>query len=107
MSTGNPKPKKKPLHYAFAALERTGRRLKKLKPTVVGVGTLAARRVARRQATGLQFALADRIDFPNPVHWDTFAEQTVFLSRDYLRALEQHAPVNLRNRYAMACEAGR
>lgn len=107
MATGSAKPKKPLRQSALAALKRTGSTLKKLKPTPNSIGTLAARRVARRRSTGLQFALADRVDFLNPTHWDSLAEQTVFLSRDYLRVLEQHAPDNLRTRYAMAYDDGR
>ena len=50
--------------------------------------------------------LADRVDFLNPAHWDSLAAQTVFLSREYLRVLEQHAPDNLEPRYAMAYAEG-
>ena len=52
-------------------------------------------------------ALADRVDFLNPAHWDALATQSIFLSRDYLRVLEAHAPDNLEPRYALAYDEGR
>ncbi len=101
---------KKPLQATVAKLKRTGRALSKLKPQqvnpVLALQDIKARRVARRTASGLQLVLADRIDFVNPTHWDRLAAQSVFLSRDYLRVLEQHAPDNLEPRYAMAYADG-
>lgn len=97
---------KQRLRGALSRLKRTGAALKKLKAPkpdpVKAVKTLRQRHKARRTASGLQFALADRIDFVNPEHWDSLASQTIFLSRDYLRVLEQHAPDNIEPRYAMA-----
>lgn len=101
---------RKPLQATVAKLKRTGRALGKLKPQPVNpvqaLQDIKARRVARRTASGLQLVLADRIDFVNPAHWDALAAQTVFLSRDYLRVLEAHAPDNLEPRYAMAYADG-
>ncbi|WP_457443695.1 GNAT family N-acetyltransferase [Roseateles sp. P5_E4] len=101
---------KKPLQATVAKLKRTGRALGKLKPQVVNpvqaLQDIKARRVARRTASGLQLVLADRVDFLNPLHWDALAAQTLFLSRDYLRVLEQHAPDNIEPRYAMAYADG-
>ena len=102
---------KKPLQATVAKLKRTGRALGKLKPQPVhpvqALQDIKARRVARRSSSGLQLVLADRVDFLNPAHWDALAAQTVFLSRDYLRVLEAHAPDNLEPRYAMAYADGR
>lgn len=43
----------------------------------------------KRLLSGLSFAFADRLEFLNPEHWDRAAAfGSVFLSRDYLRALE-------------------
>jgi len=111
MSTSRPTtPRKKPLQAAVAKLKRTGRTLGKLRPEVVNpvqaLQELKAKRQARRSGSGLQLVLADRVDFLNPVHWDALAAQTVFLSRDYLRVLESHAPANLEPRYAMAYADG-
>lgn len=101
---------KKPLLAAAARLKRTGRALGKLKPKPVhpaqALHDIQARRVARRSSSGLQLVLADRVDFLNPVHWDALAAQTIFLSRDYLRVLEQHAPDNVEPRYAMVYADG-
>src|SRR5690242_8507909 len=98
----SPKPSLKPslkqLKGAIDSLKRTGSTLRKLKPTVAGPATLKKRHAARRQVSGLHFALADRIDALNPLHWDALAAQTVFLSRDYLRVLEAHAPSNVQPR---------
>lgn len=97
---------KQRLRGALSSLQRTSAVLKKLKPPkpdpVAAVATLKHRHKARRTASGLKFALSDRIDFLNPAHWDSLARQTVFLSRDYLRLLEQHSPSNIEPRYAMA-----
>ncbi|MEO8153003.1 MAG: GNAT family N-acetyltransferase [Rhizobacter sp.] len=97
---------KKPLKHALDSLKRTGETLKKLKPTVASPATLKTRHAARRQASGLHFALADRIEALNPAHWDALSAQTVFLSRDYLRVLETHGPENIQPRYAMAMMDG-
>ena len=102
---------KKPLLAAAAQLKRTGRALGKLKPAPVhpaqALHDIKARRAARRRPSGLQLALADRVDFLNPAHWDELATQSIFLSRDYLRVLEAHAPDNLEPRYALAYDDGR
>lgn len=101
---------KNSLKATVAKLKRTGRALGKLKPEPVNpvqaLQDIKARRVARRTASGLQLVLADRIDFVNPAHWDALTAQAVFLSRDYLRVLEAHAPDNLEPRYAMAYADG-
>lgn len=107
----SPKPSSKPslkqLKGAIDSLKRTGSTLKKLKPTVASPATLKKRHAARRQVSGLHFALADRIDALNPLHWDALASQTVFLSRGYLRVLEAHAPSNVQPRYVLALDEGR
>lgn len=109
MSTA-PSKKSRPLKAKLASLNdtlrQTGRTLKKLKPTIGSVDTIKQRRMARRTPSGLDFALADRVDFLNPQHWDTLAQGTVFLSREYLRVLEAHAPENLQTRYALAYTDG-
>jgi hypothetical protein len=101
---------KQPLLATAAKLKRTARALGKLKPQPVhpaqALQTMKARRVARRSSSGLQLVLADRVDFLNPAHWDALAAQTIFLSRDYLRVLEEHAPENVEPRYAMAYADG-
>jgi len=99
------KPLKSKLTAFNDTLRRTGKTLKKLKPTIESVDTLKQRRVARRRASGLHFVLADRIDFLNAAHWDTLSPASVFLSREYLRVLEAHGPDNVQPRYAMAYSA--
>ena len=97
---------KQRLQGAIKSLHKTGSTLKKLKPPrpdpVAAVATLRERHKARRTASGLRFVLADRIDFVNGEHWDALAAQTLFLSRPYLRVLEEHGPENIEPRYAMA-----
>jgi hypothetical protein len=56
----------------------------------------------RHRPTGFGFALADSIDYLDGATWDALvAEQSVFLQRRYLRALEQACPDNLAPRYAL------
>lgn len=56
----------------------------------------------RYTALGLRFALADSIEFLNAAHWDAIAEQqSLFLSRAYLTAIERTAPANIEQRYAL------
>jgi hypothetical protein len=56
----------------------------------------------RHRPSGFGFALADRVDYLDPVRWDALtAESSMFLSRRYLRVLEEAGPENLHQRYAM------
>ena len=49
-----------------------------------------------------RFALSDSITFLNPDHWDRVAARSgLFLSRPFLRLLEQHLPGNLSTHYAI------
>lgn len=100
------------LKKALQSIERTGAKLAKLAPRKAvspaeAVAIAKRKHEVRRRPSGLDFVLADRIDFVNPAHWDPLAEQTIFLSRDYLRVLEAHAPVNVEPRYALAYDDGR
>jgi hypothetical protein len=62
-----------------------------------------SRRRARRTPSGLDFAFADRLDALRPDHWDAVsAEASVFLSRDFLGALEENRPAGMTPRYAIA-----
>src|SRR5271157_38407 len=55
-----------------------------------------------------RFALADSIAFLNPDHWDRVAARSgLFLSRPFLRLLEQHLPGNLSTHYAIVYAGGR
>lgn len=56
----------------------------------------------RHRPSGFGFALADRVDYLDPVRWDALtAPSSMFLSRRYLRVLEDAGPENLHQRYAM------
>jgi hypothetical protein len=56
----------------------------------------------RHRPSGLGFVFADRVDYLNPAYWDSVtAGVSVFLSRDLLRAIEQHGPENILPRYAI------
>lgn len=56
----------------------------------------------RHRPSGFGFALADRVDYLDPVRWDALtAQSSMFLSRRYLRVLEEAGPENLNQRYAM------
>jgi predicted N-acyltransferase len=51
----------------------------------------------RHRPTGFGFTIADSIDFIDPKTWDDLTStQSFFLTRAYLRALEQNAPTNMR-----------
>jgi len=56
----------------------------------------------RHRPSGFGFALADAIDFLDQSHWDRVtSHDSLFLSRRYLRVLEDAGPDNLRQRYAL------
>jgi hypothetical protein len=56
----------------------------------------------RHRPTGFGFALADRVDYLDGLAWDSLtARDSVFLSRRYLRVLEECGPRNVRQRYAL------
>ena len=61
-----------------------------------------ARHQERHRPSGFGFALADSIDYVDPIRWDTLtAGASLFLQRRYLSVLEQHGPDNLEPRYAI------
>ena len=56
----------------------------------------------RHRPTDFGFALADRVDYLDGAAWDSLtAQDSVFLSRRYLRVLEDCGPRNVRQRYAL------
>jgi predicted N-acyltransferase len=56
----------------------------------------------RHRPSGFGFALADKVDYFDPARWDAItASSSMFLSRRYLRVLEEAGPENLHQRYAM------
>jgi hypothetical protein len=57
---------------------------------------------ARHRPTGFGFALADSVEYLDAARWDALtAQHSLFLSRNYLRVLEEAGPENMRQRYAM------
>ena len=56
----------------------------------------------RHRPTDFGLALADRVDYLDGAAWDRLtAQDSVFLSRRYLRVLEDCGPRNVRQRYAL------
>src|SRR5215813_3153664 len=56
----------------------------------------------RHRPTGFGFALADNVDYLDADRWDTLTKRdSLFFSRRYLRVLEDAAPDNLQQRYAL------
>lgn len=56
----------------------------------------------RHRPTGFGFALSDSVDYLDSARWDALTRgRSLFLSRPYLRVLEEAGPENLRQRYAM------
>ena len=56
----------------------------------------------RHRPSGYAFAVADSIDYFDKAHWDQVtSHDSLFLSRRYLRVLEEAGPENLRQRYAL------
>jgi len=77
-------------------------KLKSLKQIVGKAQEARASHRERQRPTGFGFALADSIDYLDAARWDELtAAASVFLSRPYLRVLEQAGPENLRQRYAL------
>lgn len=63
-----------------------------------------------RPATSAAFelALADRVDFLNAAHWDGLvASRSIFMGRDYLRALARTAPPGVAGRYGLVYRGDR
>ena len=77
-------------------------KLPSIKKLAQKAGKLRADHRERHRPTGFGFALSDSIDYLNASDWDRItSSSTVFLSRDYLRALESAGPENSRQRYAL------
>ena len=56
----------------------------------------------RHRPSGFGFAIADSINFLDQTHWEKVtSHDSLFLSRRYLRVLENAGPDNLRQRYAL------
>lgn len=84
------------------SLRKAGRRL------LEGVGQARARHVARHRPTHAEHAIADDVDFLDPVAWDEVTRAAgVFLSRPFLRASCAAGPVNVDPRFALVYRDGR
>ncbi|HEX5708240.1 MAG TPA: GNAT family N-acetyltransferase [Pyrinomonadaceae bacterium] len=56
----------------------------------------------RHRPSGFGFALADSVEYLDAARWDSVAENSsLFLSRRYLRVVEEVGPENLQPRYAL------
>ena len=56
----------------------------------------------RHRPTGFGFAIADRLDYLNPEHWDAVTgDRSFFLSRPYLHTLVAHGPETIDPRFAL------
>lgn len=76
--------------------------IKPLKKLVSKARDLREAHDARHRPTGFGFALADRVDYLDTARWDALTKtDSLFLSRRYLRVLEDAGPDNLQQRYAL------
>ena len=76
--------------------------IKPLKKLVTEARKLREHHKERHRPSGFGFALADRIDYLDNAQWDKVtAHDSLFLSRRYLRVLEEAGPENLRPCYAL------
>jgi hypothetical protein len=76
--------------------------IKPLNKLVSKARTLRDQHNERHRPSGFGFALADSIDYLDQAHWDTVtSHNSLFLSRRYLRVLEDAGPENLQQRYAI------
>jgi hypothetical protein len=76
--------------------------IKPLNKLVTKARSLRDHHRERHRPSGFAFAVADRIDFFDKTHWDKVTSQdSLFLSRRYLRVLEEAGPENLRQCYAL------
>jgi hypothetical protein len=77
-------------------------RIKPLEKFVSKARDLRDAHEERHRPTGFGFALADKVDYLDADRWDTLTKSdSLFFSRRYLRVLEDAAPDNLQQRYAL------
>src|SRR5215510_14975795 len=77
-------------------------KIKPLQKIVTTARDLRSQHEERHRPSGFGFALADRVDYLDGARWDSLTQSdSLFLSRRYLRVLEDAAPDNLKQRYAM------
>jgi predicted N-acyltransferase len=76
--------------------------IKPLKKLVTKARNLRDHHQERHRPSGFGFAFADSIDYLDAAQWDAVtSHDSLFLSRRYLRVLEEAAPENLRQCYAL------
>ncbi len=76
--------------------------IKPLNKLVTKARDLRERHKERHRPSGYSFALADSVEYFDKEHWDHVTSQdSMFLSRRYLRVLEEAGPENLRQCYAL------
>lgn len=76
--------------------------IKPLNKLVTKARDLREQHKERHRPSGYAFALADSVDYLDKAHWDhVTSHDSLFLSRRYLRVLEDAGPENLRQRYAL------
>ena len=76
--------------------------IKPLNKLVTKARDLREQHKERHRPSGYAFAVADSIDYFDKAHWDQVtSHDSLFLSRRYLRVLEEAGPENLRQRYAL------
>lgn len=74
--------------------------IKPIKKLVTKARNLREHHQERHRPSGFGFSLADSIDYLNQAHWDSVtSHDSLFLSRRYLRVLEEAGPDNLRQCY--------
>ncbi len=62
----------------------------------------------RHTPLGYQYTFSDSVGFLNIHHWDQISEdKSIFLSRNYLKAIEEYSPENSCQRYAIAYSDGK
>src|SRR5215468_9057576 len=77
-------------------------RIKPLQKLVSKARDLRNAHEERHRPTGFGFALADNVDYLDTERWDALTKhESLFFSRRYLRVLEDAAPENLQQRYAL------
>ena len=76
--------------------------IKPLKKLVNKARDLRDSHQERHRSTGFGFALSDSVEYLDNERWDGLtANNSLFLSRRYLRVLEEAGPENLQQRYAL------
>ena len=77
-------------------------KIKPLNKLVTKARDLREKHKERHRPSGYAFAVADSIDYFDRAHWDQVtSHDSLFLSRRYLRVLEEAGPENLRPCYAL------